>query len=117
MAEMQDVEAATVDETLKKAETVKIVGPVALEHKPGPSEPATTAEEDRHTKMARQINLIWELSQAGIALGVVGANIAVAFVGEVSVSHGTMLANAFFLVIGFYFGRTNHARTGGVPPQ
>jgi len=27
-------------------------------------------------------------------------------------SPAVLLANAFFLVIGFYFGRTNHARIG-----
>jgi len=25
-----------------------------------------------------------------------------------------LLSNAFFLVIGFYFGRTNHQRIGGI---
>jgi len=70
----------------------------------------TTAEEDRKTVAQRRINLIWEMTQAGIAILVSGAAITAALKGQVS----EMLGNAFFLVIGFYFGRTNHQRTGGI---
>ena len=41
------------------------------------------------------------------------------FVSPVPTSAETaagLLANAFFLVIGFYFGRTNHARLGDQTP-
>lgn len=68
--------------------------------------PTTTTEEDLRTKGQRHINLIWETSQAAIALSVVFACIFCAIYKIESV----LLANAFFLVIGFYFGRTNHAR-------
>jgi hypothetical protein len=71
----------------------------------------TTKEEDLHSLGQRKINLIWEVSQALIALSIVGANVVAAFWLPVQ---NTLLANAFFLVIGFYFGRTNHARQGGV---
>ena len=70
----------------------------------------TTAEEDRKTFGQRRINLIWEVTQALIALLVASAAITAALKGQVS----EMLGNAFFLVIGFYFGRTNHQRVGGV---
>jgi len=70
----------------------------------------TTAEEDRKTFGQRRINLIWEVTQAAIAILVAGAAIIAALRGQVS----EMLGNAFFLVIGFYFGRTNHQRVGGV---
>jgi len=40
---------------------------------------------------------------------VVLANVIAAFVPWVN---SILLGNAFFLVIGFYFGRTNHARIG-----
>jgi hypothetical protein len=66
----------------------------------------TTAEEDRHTHSARARNRVWELTQAGIAIAVTAALIA----GELSGGMSDTLRNAFFLVIGFYFGRTNHAR-------
>jgi hypothetical protein len=72
----------------------------------------TTVEEDRHTATQRTINLVWETTQAIIALLVVGANVVAAFYLQ---SENTILGNAFFLVIGFYFGRTNHARAGGLP--
>jgi hypothetical protein len=56
---------------------------------------------------------------------VVLANIAwvfaLLFFGETvpttTLGAGTLLSNAFFLVIGFYFGRTNHARIGDEPRQ
>lgn len=74
-------------------------------------EPTTTLEEDRLTASARNINLIWEVTQASIAIAVVGATVTSAFY---LAEENSLLGNAFFLVIGFYFGRTNHARTGGV---
>lgn len=73
--------------------------------------PTTTTEEDRHSKGQREINFIWEVTQAVIAVSIVAANVVAAFQLP---SQNTLLANAFFLVIGFYFGRTNHARSGGV---
>jgi hypothetical protein len=71
----------------------------------------TTLEEDRLTAAARSINMIWEVTQAMIAVMVVVANVIAAFYLPLQ---NTLLANAFFLIIGFYFGRTNHARSGGV---
>lgn len=76
----------------------------------------TTKEQDLKTAGQRQINLTWERTQASIAILVVGANVLFAFVSpylpKQELDKGTLLANAFFLVIGFYFGRTNHARMG-----
>lgn len=67
--------------------------------------------------------MIWEYTQAAIALTTVMANITYIFllllIKDVSVNATTaavLLSNAFFLVIGFYFGRTNHARIGDAPP-
>ncbi len=77
-------------------------------------DPTTTREQDRYTQAARQINLIWEVTQACIAVAIVVANVIAAFYLQ---TQNILLANAFFLVIGFYFGRTNHARTGGVGMQ
>jgi len=85
---------------------------------PAPPAPTATQRDKRiglHNQSQRRINLMWETTQASIALSVVGANIAVLFV---TLTNGTakesMMANAFFLVIGFYFGRTNHTKTGGI---
>lgn len=89
-----------------------------------PRPPTTTAEQDRTTAGQRGINFVWELTQAAIALAVTGTTLygsAVLVVrGEGETAAFLLLSNAFFLVIGFYFGRTNHARMGdasGRPEQ
>jgi hypothetical protein len=71
----------------------------------------TTLEEDLHTAGQRRVNITWEYTQSFVAVAVVIANIIGALYTGVD---SPLLANAFFLVIGFYFGRTNHARVGGV---
>lgn len=71
--------------------------------------PTTTLEQDKFTAAARGINLIWEFTQGLIAVGITSAVVYCA-VQKIS---SPELSNGFFLVIGFYFGRTNHARRGG----
>lgn len=71
--------------------------------------PTTTAESDRKTKGQRHINLLWEVTQSIIALSLTAAYIFV----SISKIESIALNNSFFLVIGFYFGRTNHQKTGG----
>lgn len=74
-------------------------------------------ESDRVSHGQRRINLIWELTQAVIALSV---SLTTLFVSAALVLRGegdtafVLLASLANLVIGFYFGRTNHQRTGGV---
>lgn len=68
----------------------------------------------------RKINIIWEVTQAIIALSVTGQTLYVA--GRIATntqdtSSFLLLSNAFFLVIGFYFGRTNHARPAPGAPM
>lgn len=58
----------------------------------------------------RHINRVWEYTQSGIAVGVTVAMIGGAFLGVDS----PVLDYSFFLIVGFYFGRTNHTRVGGV---
>lgn len=89
--------------------------------------PTTTVEQDLRTAGQRKINLIWEDTQRVIALFVVGVACTVsAYVVVLAVSKGqetnalvlaafTLLSNIGFLVAGFYFGRTNHARIGDDP--
>jgi hypothetical protein len=82
-----------------------------------PSLPArTTFQEDLTTASQRKVNLIWESTQAVIALLV---TIATMIAGLYSMVNGvvqipTILAVAFGTVIGFYFSRTNHAAIGGI---
>lgn len=86
--------------------------------------PKTTAEEDRVTASQRVVNLIWESTQKQIAQWVIGCAllvaVALAIFGHVLGSNEIQLAAVVFLfgvanlVTGFYFGRTNHQRTGGI---
>lgn len=85
---------------------------------------ATTPEQDRTTQSQRDVNLMWETTQKHIALGVVGTSLVVsaslAVLGKFIGSIELQLASVVFvygvanLVTGFYFGRTNHTRSGGV---
>jgi hypothetical protein len=97
-----------------------------------PSIPArTTFQEDLTTAGQRRINLIWEYTQAFVAAIVVTTNMGVAVVialkevPPVLLANGlivpgvrpefpTILSSSLFLIVGFYFSRTNHAAIGGV---
>lgn len=83
-----------------------------------PSVPATTTfQEDLTTAGQRKINLIWEYTQAIIALLVV---ISTMICGIYAMIHPTIeqiptiISVAFGTVVGFYFSRTNHAAIGGI---
>jgi hypothetical protein len=65
--------------------------------------------EDREQGQ-RRINLLWEVTQSLIALLVTCG----ALYAEIQQDGSDVLNYAFFLVIGFYYSRTNHSRTGGV---
>lgn len=72
----------------------------------------------------RSINVIWETTQMRLALSVIWGSLLVAsalsIFGHWLGSPDLQLAAVVFLfgvanlVTGFYFGRTNHQRTGGV---
>lgn len=78
----------------------------------------TTRQEDLTTSGQRRINLIWEFTQAVIALAVVMANLIVAvnfgLTSKAAQEFPSVLSSSLFLVIGFYFSRTNHQSIGGV---
>jgi len=84
------------------------------------SMPATTTQqEDITTAGQRRINLIWEYTQAAIAIAVVLANMVVGTwhgVGKAppNADYPFILSSSLFLIIGFYFSRTNHAAIGGI---
>jgi len=76
-----------------------------------PNLPATTTlQQDLTREGQRKVNLIWEATQAIIAV-VVTAAIVYTAINTIS---SPELTNAFFLIIGFYYSRTNHANIGGV---
>lgn len=90
-----------------------------------PSLPSkTTDEQDRVSAGQRAINLIWETTQMKVALSVIWVALAVsaalAVFGRLIGSNEIQLAAIVFLtsvanlVTGFYFGRTNHQRVGGL---
>lgn len=82
----------------------------------------TTAEQDRNTAGRRLVNFTWEDTQKKLAMFAVGiANIVAAIVvlrgvflgvsdASLTMAAFTLLSSSNFLIIGFYFGRTNHAR-------
>jgi len=92
--------------------------------------PTTTAQEDMVTAGQRTINLIWENTQAKIALFTVMVGVLVNalviilvifFNREVSTTQLALISICLQfinltvgIVIGFYFSRTNHAAIGGV---
>ena len=69
----------------------------------------------------RRINVIWEITQSVIALIVVSTFLFVAaqkiLRSDMDTTAFIVLSNVVALVIGFYFGRTNHTKTGGVGPN
>lgn len=81
---------------------------------------ATAGEREAlvlQTAGQRRINLIWEITQAIIAISITGttmfAVIAMMQSGETDKAL-QLLSAAFFLVAGFYFSRTNHTKIGGI---
>lgn len=88
------------------------------EHSPGVAQDATISAEAKRTAGQRVINAIWECTQAVIAVSVTLATlytaVNLALSGNKEDAAFLLLSNAFFLVVGFYFGRTNHTRMGGV---
>lgn len=79
----------------------------AVTNKPMPA--TTTEQEDIVTAGQRRINIIWEVTQATIAIICTCALIYC----SIKKIEATELKNAFFLIIGFYFSRTNHTNIGG----
>lgn len=84
---------------------------VVLENR-APFAPATATEEQvRQAASQRKINVIWEFTQSFIAGAVVLAAIVATFYFALrGLPIPSFLSDAFFLIIGFYFGRTNHTR-------
>jgi len=112
-----------------------IAPPGVVDRSTLPLAPTTTTEQDRSAQAQeagqelkaagqRQINLIWELTQMRVALSVIWtalfAAVTLSIGGLYLGTQDVQLAAIVFLfgvanlVTGFYFGRTNHQRSGGV---
>lgn len=64
----------------------------------------------------RRINIIWEVTQALVALAVTATTLIVAgTMASRTDGNGAflLLSNVFFLVVGTYFQRTNHTKSSG----
>lgn len=73
--------------------------------------PAKTTEQEDITKAGqRKINMIWEVTQAVIAVTITFAMIYC----EVKGIRSEIMSNSFFLIISMYFVRTNHRLIGGI---
>jgi hypothetical protein len=83
----------------------------------GSLSPTTTAQEDITTAGQRRVNLIWEYTQAIIALIVVVSTFAAALQLKDGGQIPTIFSVAFGTVVGFYFSRTNHQAIGGIGPK
>lgn len=83
-----------------------------------PLTPTTTHQEDLVVEGQRKISLIWELTQAAVAIMTVLGNIVVAVYFAVnripSNEYPLVLSSVLFLVVGAYFQRTNHQLIGGI---
>jgi putative Mn2+ efflux pump MntP len=89
-----------------------------------PLPPTTTVQQDITHEGQRKVNLIWEHTQTAIAIAVTLAALIVvslsAFLpvnGPIAVAALVFVTNAFSLVIGAYFQRTNHQLIGGTGPK
>lgn len=115
-----------------------IAGTITLASGQMVASPTTTEEEERVSQGQRNVNMIWESTQMRIALSVVGTVMLACLLVVVGIMFVlvsrwstldaatiavlvTVLTSALgsltsmgSLVIGFYFGRTNHQKIGGV---
>jgi len=73
----------------------------------------TTAQQDITHAGQRRVNLIWETTQSVISVAV---TLAVIYCAVEKIS-SPELTNSWFLIIGFYYSRTNHSASGGVGPR
>lgn len=78
----------------------------------------TTFQEDLTVAGQRRVNLIWEYTQATIALMVILANVIVGAARGLGYGgpseYPIILSSSLFLIVGFYFSRTNHQAIGGI---
>jgi hypothetical protein len=73
-------------------------------------ESTTTKEQDLIAYHARIVDFIMEITQTVLAIALTGATIYISVKGIQSEE----LSNAFFLIIGFYFGKSVQARSQNV---
>lgn len=78
-----------------------------------PDTEAQSAERGLTSSGQRRINLIWEMTQGVIALGLVGTACYSLLIGVALPAEYWLLLG---IVVNSYFQRTNHTKIGGVGP-
>lgn len=115
----------TIDSSVPVPVTMATTSPIPVKME-APRQ--TVAQEDEtaiRSAGQRRINILWESTQAVIALVVTGTGMYTASMlalrtdiadssKSMAITAFLLISNTVFLVIGFYFGRTNHSRTGGI---
>lgn len=81
-----------------------------MDNEQKPLDPNTTKQEDITTAGQRRINLIWEFTQAIVTISI---TFSVIYLAINKIQDETVKA-AFFIILGFYFSRTNHQSIGGI---
>lgn len=119
-----EIKPAPVTVENKDPLDVKIVGPEVITPAEVKMPSKTTDEQDRTTASQREVSLMWETTQMRIAMRVITVSLGVAAIiavagrslgsGELQLASAVFLYGVANLVTGFYFGRTNHTRVGGV---
>lgn len=111
------VQATKVDH----ADVVELTGGSTEDARLKAAQDSAHSEEAYHSLGQRRVNLIWEMTQAVVAIAVTLTTLAISgyMAIQPSRSEGAflLLSNVFFLVVGTYFQRTNHTKVGGVGPQ
>jgi hypothetical protein len=80
--------------------------------------PTTTDQQDITTAAQRKINLIWEYTQATIAISVIVVSMIAAIIAMLKqVEVSAFLSFVCGNVVGFYFSRTNHAAICVIGPK
>lgn len=97
-------------------------------NEPGPSTVAQQKAEQSETSLRsegqRTVSMLWETTQKDIAKVTVGGAVFLAIIivlfgkwlglgDDIRIAAFMFVAGAANLVIGFYYGRTNHQRVGG----
>lgn len=84
--------------------------PVPIKNPPTMVLPPTTTHQENETKAGqRRVHILWETTQATIAVLITGAVIY----NAINKIESSVLTNAFFLIVSMYFVRTNHTLTAG----
>lgn len=104
----------------------------AEQRTPAPGDPLSPAgritfirqeELERVAQGQRRVNLIWEYTQALVAILTIGSAMAggmfsmyTSFVAQKAIEVPAIISNAAMVIITFYYMRTNHTKMGGIGP-